>query len=643
MSNFLPSKTDDFHDYVVYRDVRIPMRDGVELSANICFPSKDGVVDFNKKYPVLLNRSPYGDPASEFSAIPTQMEYFAVERDFVFILNWTRGTFRSDGVLEPMVNEGWGEKQDGVDTVNWIVNQSWCNGKVATMGASYLGGTQYLLQLAGDIPGLETSVITCPAVNSSDGGWIYTGEFLDASTAALWPIRRIGDQCNYNHLSEETKVAILADNELLGDLIQYPQKLNLAKLHAEHSLRDIPIARHVPYYQKWLDNRDNPEFFDYSNTKNRKHDVKKPQLFISGWYDLFNLNTLTGFKKMVEDAPSEEIAKGHRLIVGPWNHVYNPIVRQYPEADTDQRLFTMEWIEQQLNGLPSEFFQKNPVSLFVMGENRWRSELTWPLADAAMTRYYIHSNGNANTLYGRGTLSTEPPTVEETPDKYLADPANPVVSYGGHGVTCGGQADQRLVEVRPDVLIYTSEPLEEDMEVTGYIRATLYAATSATDTDFIMKLVDVAPDGLAYNVVTGGRRGRYLKNGRNKPVALTPGQVEEYNIELQATSYVFKKGHRIRVDICSSDSLNVDVNPNAFIDISSATKEDYVVAVQTVYHDVNRPSMIELPIIPASHPRSWIDEWPFSAKLTGVETMKAQFLPPNKPPVVLDASLLSSK
>ena len=615
----LPSKCEDFHDYVVFKDIRIPMRDGVTLSASIIFPSKHGEVDFNNKYPVMLNRTAYAGVNGELTTVPTYMAHYAAERGYVFIINASRGTYLSEGILEPMVNEG----PDGVDTVEWIVRQPWCNGKVATMGMSWLGGTQYALQLMGDVPGLETSVIACPAMNSIDGGWVYNGEFFDTSCAAAWAILIAKDQCLYHHLPDAVIKAIMNDNALIGDPMHNPSNLNMTKLLTEHKLRDIPIARHMPFYQRWLDNRDNPEFFAYNSTKNHKHDMKKPLVFMGGWYDLFNMNVLDGFRKAVRDAPSEEISNSHRLIVGHWGHNFNPLVRMFPEGESDARLFTMEWVEQQLKGVPSRFFAESPVTLFVMGENRWRSEKQWPLTDEVRTKFYLHSHGDANSSMGRGELSLIAPDCEEKSDQYISNPDDPVFSPGGHGLMYCGQADQRKTELRQDVLVYTTQPLNEDLEVTGYINAILYADTSATDTDFIMKLVDVCPDGIAYNVVTGGRRGRYLKHGRNAPEALTPGELLEVKIQLKATSYVFKKGHCIRVDICGSDFLNTDLNPNSFSDISSAEKTDYIVSTQNIYHDRERPSMIELPIIPASHERKWIEEWPFRAELTGIDFRKS--------------------
>jgi putative CocE/NonD family hydrolase len=267
----------------------------------------------------------------------------------------------------------------------------------------------------------------------------------------------------------------------------------------------------------------------------------------------------------------------------------------------------------QLCAQPSEFFDKTRVFIYVFGENRWRAEQAWPLPDAVPTKYYLHSGGSANTSSGDGTLSLEKPGAEQL-DHYTADPANPVPTLLEH-FFIGGRTDQSSNEKRNDVLVYSTPPLNEDVEVTGYIKATLYAASDATDTDFIMKLVDVDLNGTVNNLVTGGVRGRYRKS-RTAPEALTPGKIERYEIAMRATSNVFKKGHRIRVEVMSSDAYMYDVNPNQFVDLRTATAKDYVVAEQTIYHSEEYPSLIELPVIPVGREREWID-WPYATEKTG--------------------------
>lgn len=646
--NFIPSKAEEQHDWVVYRDVRIPVRDGIEISTNIYFPATNGEVDFSKKYPVIMNRTGYMGKNGEDYFYPAGMQYYALELGYVVINSGSRGTFKSGGdKMRPLMDEGWSEHPDGVDVTNWIARQPWCDGRIATTGMSWMGNTQYSLWLADEVPeSLVTSAIANPAMNSIDGGWVYKDEFLDQGCCEIWALLNIQDQINTGRFPADVVEQIKKDDIELGNARTDPyafRVLNIAELQMNYGLENIPVIKHVPFYRKWLENRDNPDFFFYNDIRTRRHDIKKPNLFIGSWYDLFNNNTLYGYEHMVEEAPSKEIAEAHRLIVGPWPHTgIAPMLRQYPASNIDMRMMNMEWIQQQVNGVKSEYFEDNPVTLFDVGACKWRSEKSWPIPDAEAKKYYLHSMGPANTMLGMGFLSEELPGTDEAPDNYMYDPANPIMNPGGHSLV-GGQCDQRFVEMRPDVLCYTTGILAEDVDVTGYVRATLFAVTSAEDTDFIMKLVDVCPDGNCYNVLTGGRRGRYLKNGRSNPTPLIPGEINTYQIELHAICCTFQKGHRIRVEICSSDALNFDINPNAFIDLNKAKKEDYVVAAQTIYHDAEHPSFIELPVIPENHAYNWFEEWPFDSALTGWDYAMTTIAPPAvTPPAEKDRTDLPS-
>ena len=248
-----------------------------------------------------------------------------------------------------------------------------------------------------------------------------------------------------------------------------------------------------------------------------------------------------------------------------------------------------------------------------------RSEETWPIPDAVIRKFYLHSGGMANTFLGNGQLSTILPKKEENPDHYESDPSNPINSIGGHSLL-GGSVDQRINEIRKDVLVYTSLELKEDLVFIGYGNATIYESTSETDTDFFIKIIDLTLEGKAYNVTQCGRRRRYLKNGRTSPEALTPGKIEKWCIELYATGYVVKKGHKIRVEISCNDFINREINPNQFMDLSKVTKKDYIIAKQTIYHDEDDPSMIKLPVFPAEYKRVYI-EWPFG---DGEDSMNMQ-------------------
>lgn len=269
----------------------------------------------------------------------------------------------------------------------------------------------------------------------------------------------------------------------------------------------------------------------------------------------------------------------------------------------DGEALNLAWMDQNFKGIRHPSFD-HPVMLYVMGENRWRAEESWPLPATERTRYYLHSQGGANTATGDGLLSTDLPGNEPA-DQYRYDPADPVPSLGGIDLW-GSRAAQNEAESRPDVLCYTSAELGEDVEVTGKVTATLFAASSAADTDWWMRLVDVGPDGRAETLSHGVVRARY-RSGRASPQPLAPSEIVEYAIDMMATSNVFKRGHRIRVEVSSSCFPLGERHPNCFVDLFSATEADFVVATQTIYHDAEHPSCVELPIIPLAHERQWID------------------------------------
>ena len=294
MNNTQKTKNKDF---VLYRDVKIPMRDKINLTADIYFPSKEGIVDFNKKYNVILIRSPYKKIPS-LGLFPFDIDNISTGMDYVFINNAVRGTYTSEGVFEPMQNEGWGEKKDGIDTIEWIIKQPWCSGKICTCGISYLGATQLVLQLSGDIKGLETSVITCPSVNSINGGWIYAGEFLDSGCCLGWVIGATCDE-QMERLSKEEKEQVIKDKKMVSDnfitdLMGNTEGLALQtiKMYKEYSLSEMPVARNFSFWKNSILHRDNPEFFEFNNTTNKSHKKEKPILITGAWYDLFNHNSL---------------------------------------------------------------------------------------------------------------------------------------------------------------------------------------------------------------------------------------------------------------------------------------------------------------------------------------------------------------
>lgn len=589
------------------------MRDGADLAADLYLPMNAGQVEPDVRYPVILVRTPY---SKWFVQGSFGTPAYLTRRGYAVLVQDVRGTNGSDGVFDPMMDESWGERQDGIDTVRWIKQQPWCNGKVGTTGQSYMGGTQ-LLHLQTEGNEIDAAFVQVPAVNQFTNGWVYNSGVMD-STALCWTMAMAFTAAP--RLGPDVVAAIEADARAAGLPAGFaaPQMLmaspDLAfQIARGHGLRDVPINRHMPFWNAWLDNRDNRAFFANNDTVERFDRVTAPILHFTGWYDLFNRNSLDAFVNISREGATEAARRGQRLVVGPWGHVAGEMLCHFPDALVDDVAMMGAWMDRQLLGRGGEG-DDHRVILYVMGANRWRAERDWPLPDARPTLFYLHSDGHANGAAGGGLLSLTAPDGNEPADCYVSDPHNPVPSLGGHSLH-GGPADQRPNDYRPDILVYTTAALEEEMEVTGPIRAILHAQSSAADTDWFVKLIDVFPDGRSYNLATGMIRARY-RTSRTAPESLTPGAIERYEIDLPATSNLFRKGHRVRVVISSSDYPNSEVNPQDFIDLSTAVPEDYRVARQTIHHDAARPSAIELPLVPADRERQWMDT-PFPSGASG--------------------------
>jgi uncharacterized protein len=324
---------------------------------------------------------------------------------------------------------------------------------------------------------------------------------------------------------------------------------------------------------------------------------------IGSWYDVFQEGTLGNFSGIVRHG-SPEARTTQKLLMGPWGHLLPYAVPTTggtgdidfgPNAATDIHGIELQWFDHWLKGIDTGLMREPPIKIFVMGENVWRQEHEWPLARARYTPYYFHSRGAANSLHGSGRLSLEPP-AQEPVDTYVYDPRDPVPTRGGNVLVIPmGVSDQRPVEERRDVLCYTSEPLTAALEITGTITVKLYAASSAPDTDFTAKLVDVRPDGYAHNLADGIIRARY-RESRANPSPITPGAVYEYTIDLWSTSVVLPVGHRLRVDIASANFPRFDRNQNTGHPLFSGA--ELQTATQTIFHEAAHPSHIVLPVIP---------------------------------------------
>ena len=360
----------------------------------------------------------------------------------------------------------------------------------------------------------------------------------------------------------------------------------------------------APYFLDWLDHPAYDSYWKQWSIEEQYASIQVPALTIAAWYDIFQGGSLRNFVGIKAHGGSEAARNGQRLLVAIGGHAgYGRKIGAVdfgPEADKfDDSKAMLDWYDYLLQGKKNEFASEKPVKIFVMGENKWRSEDSWPLERARVTHYFLHSAGKANSASGDGVLSTAA-AQSETHDSFLYDPANPVPSVGGP-LCCDpvhlppGPRDQQQVETRADVLVYSTPPLDQDLEATGPVTLDLFAASSAVDTDFTAKLVDVGPNGFAQDLTEGILRARYRESASvAKPI--TPGQVLEYRIDLWSTSNVFLKGHRIRIEVSSSNFPRFDRNLNTGKD--AATDAIVKKATNTIYHDSAHPSALLLPVVP---------------------------------------------
>ena len=573
----------------VHKDVPFQTRDGVTLRADVYRPDADG------RFPVLLTRLPYDKNGRQR---PGDIDCF-VERGYVVVGQDTRGRFASEGdEYYPLI---W-EAQDGYDAVEWAAALPWSDGNVGTMGQSYLGATQYLL-LPTRPPHLKTAF---PVSASADfhQSWVYhTGGAFEFGWQIPYAILMARDTLAREGLTESLLPAL--EREITDPVIAFGQPLT------EEAYRRLPLTVWddllkplARYLGEYLRHPDDGPYWWAINLERQLHNINIPMYHVTSWYDIFLRGGLTAFAGLREHAMGETARNHQKLLVGPWAHLFpytSPTSRGTGDIDFGDNAkielheTQLRWFDHWLKGIDTGIADEPPVKLFVMGENAWRDENEWPLARTRYTPYYFHSRGQANSADGDGSLSAAAPG-EEPPDRFVYDPDNPVPTRGGNTLIIPiGVQDQREVESRQDVLVYTGEPLSEPLEVTGPITVTLFAATSAPDTDFTAKLVDVQPDGYARNLADGIIRGRY-RASRTRPTLLQPDTVTEFPIDLWATSHVFLAGHRIRVDISSSNFPRFDRNLNTGDD--QATSIRFQSANQTVFHDSRYPSHIVLPVIP---------------------------------------------
>jgi putative CocE/NonD family hydrolase len=555
--------------------VAVKMRDGVTLRADIYRPAADG------KFPVLLQRTPYNKDGDHGFGLK------AAAHGYVVVIQDVRGRYTSEGEWYTFKYES----DDGYDTVEWAAALPYSDGRVGMFGGSYVGATQMLAAIAHP-PHLAG---ICPVVTASNyhANWTYQGGAFAQWFNESWT----------SGLAQDTfaRQTSSRDNAMKGagalPLSSYP----LFNPAPDGKTPDA-TATLAPYFLDWIAHPNEDAYWKQWAIDQHFADIKVPMLTIAAWYDLFQDGSLRNYIGVKAHGGTDAARAGQHLIVIVGGHAGNgPHIGDIdfgPASDFDEDGATLNWYDYLFKGVKNEFAGK-PVRIFVMGTNQWRDENDWPLARAKSTNYFLHSAGAANSARGNGTLSTVAPGAEKA-DQYTYDPANPAPTIGGPLCCDGthlkpGPRDQRPVEARDDVLVYSTPPMTADIEVTGPVTLDLYAKSSAVDTDFTAKLVDVGPDGFAQNLTEGILRARYRASAE-KPDFITPGQVYKLTIEVWSTSNVYKKGHVLRLEVSSSNFPRFDRNLNTGEDNGSGSR--FISATNTILHDAEHQSVLRLPVVP---------------------------------------------
>jgi hypothetical protein len=545
-------------DKPIFRHLHVPitMRDGVHLSANIFLPAEHG------RLPSILVRTPYGkgeDLVPNYRAL--------VEHGYAVVVQDVRGRYESHGAFDPFRQE----PADGDDTLNWIARQPWSDGKIGMTGGSYVGIVQWKAALTNN-PHLKAIF---PVVSGNDD---YRDRFYSPGGAF-----KLGGRLEW--MAENVKAP------------GYQPDFRKFVLHLPLRTSDVAATGWTSeMYREALAHPAFDAFWRGVSTKEHLAKVKVPVFAVGGWYDNFVESDLEAFTAL------HKTSGLNRVLIGPWPHNMS---YRFEKVDFGRhssapiRSLQLEWFDQWLGGKDTPLMSRPPVRIFVMGVNEWREAREWPPAGAREQRFYLESGGHANTLAGDGALVNRPPR-REPQDRYVFDPRDPTPTRGG-AVCCNpkilpwGPMEQRAIEQRADVLVYTTRPLKEDLEVIGPVKAELYVATSAKDTDFTAKLVDVFPDGTAINLTDGILRLRYRSSLERAELA-REGEIYRVTIDAGVTGNVFLKGHRIRLEVSSSNFPRFDRNPNTGGRIADETR--LVKASQAIYHDAQHPSCLVLMTTP---------------------------------------------
>lgn len=546
----------------ISRHASMRTSDGVDLVADIYSP------DRLAKAPTILVRVPYSKSLKNIFYADVMGRIWA-ERGYVAVIQGARGRCESGGNYYPLINE----RRDGIETLKWISQQSWYNGQIATWGGSTFGYSQWVI---GDQSDPGPSVLEIYEASTDFYRMFYPGGAFSLETALGWAVNSRGKEDMPNWPATE---------------LIFKGAAGLPLIDADKRTSGVRI----PFFRDWAVHTKRDSYWEQIDGTDRAKSLKAPVLLMAGWFDPFLPTQLQDYVT-VRSSKAHMVAKKSCLIVGPWTHAGEA---KFPDGTEPEKFrpetvaISIPWFDSQLNDVPTQSPNVGDVKIYVMGKNQWRTEREWPLARTRYTPFYLQSEGHANSSSGDGLLSLNSRTLRQPADTFEYDPRNPVPAAGGpmFGPAAGIQR-QNEIECRSDVLVYSTEPLQNDVEVTGPVKADLFVDTSEKCTDFTAKLVDVYPDGSAYNVCDGIKR-------------LDPGEVQfaprRIAVDLYPTSIAFLKGHRIRLEISSSNFPRFDANPNTggFIPAAMTCRT----AKQVIYHDAHHPSALVLPVIPAMEPK----------------------------------------
>lgn len=570
-------------------DVPATMRDGVILRANVYRPDDGG----EGRYPVLLMRLPYGKdfPLGSSLINPAQV----ARRGYIIVVEDVRGTFTSDGEFDPMRNES----EDGVDTVEWAANLPGADGTVGMFGGSYMGFTQWAV--AREAPAaLRAMAPLITWADPNDGVFSRNGVF-ELGLENTWLLQRGLDELSRRHRGNPQ-----------DQFRAFARMAHEFDHLVESGYAEVPLQRFGPLARLDLDRpatevlaqREDLAYQEPASVAPAYLAARIPMLHIGGWYDIFLNGTLRNFAAMLASGNAHQY-----LVIGPWSHTtFTSSVGDLDfgmgagaaliDVQIDLVSLHLLFFDHFLKNAENGFEQWPRVKYFMMGSNTWHASDVWPPANMRLEPWYLRSGGHANTAAGDGVLSPQFPAAE-SPDAFVYNPEDPAPTIGGatlmHPSLRSGALDQRPVEARDDVLVFTSAPVVQPLVLAGPVKATLFVATDGPDTDFVVRLVDVYPDGRAMTLTDGVTRLRYRDGVATPAEPVESGRVYEISVDLWATAVTFLPGHRVRLDVMSSNFPRWERNPNTGEDPSQATR--WRVARQTVLHDAEHPSHVALPVL----------------------------------------------